>query len=54
MSDPLEGTIYAAGRNAIKYGLEKNGETGGSAIEKLLLFFPKMIWKLFVLISKLA
>lgn len=53
MSDPLEGTIYGAARNAIKYGLEKNGETRGSAIGKLLLFFPKMIWKLFVLIFKL-
>lgn len=53
MSDPLEGTIYAAGRNAIKHGLEMNGETAGSAAGKILLFFPKMIWKLFVLIFKL-
>lgn len=53
MSDPLEGTIYAAGRNAIKHGLKMNGETGGSAIGKILLFFPKLIWKLIVLIFKL-
>lgn len=53
MSDPLEGTIYAAGRNAIKHGLEMHGETGGSVLGKILLFFPKMIWKLIVLVFKL-
>ena len=53
MSDPLEGTIYAAGRNAIKHGLEMNGQTGGSVLGKILLFFPKLIWKLIVIVFKL-
>ena len=53
MSDPLDGTIYGAGKKAIKAGFASAGETPGSALKKILLFFPWLIWKLIVLIFKL-
>lgn len=41
----LDGTIYGAAANAVKYGISRSGESTGSFFCKVLLFFPKMIWK---------
>ena len=53
----LDGTIYGAAVNAVKYGIKRSGkqsgESTGSFFGKVLLFFPKMIWKLMVLMVKL-
>lgn len=49
----LDGTIYGAAANAVKYEISQSGESTGSFFGKVLLFFPKMIWKLMVLMVKL-
>ena len=41
----LDGTIYGAAVNAVKHGISQSGESTGSFFGKVLLFFPKMIWK---------
>lgn len=41
----FDGTIYGAAANAVKYGISQSGKSTGSFFGKVLLFFPKMIWK---------